>query len=49
MKFKIWLQKMRNARPASDPMIAQINALPGLGLTRGTNPAIHLNAGLACS
>ena len=49
MKFKIWLQMMQNAQPASDAMVARINALPGLALTRGTSPATHLNTALACS
>ena len=49
MKFKIWLQTMQNQRPASDALVARINALPGLGLTRGTAPSTHFNTALACS
>ena len=49
MKFKIWLQTMQNQRPASDALVARINALPGLGLTRGTAPSTHFDAALACS
>ncbi|KQP12276.1 DUF4157 domain-containing protein [Pseudorhodoferax sp. Leaf267] len=49
MKFKIWLQMMQNQRAAGDPLVARLNALPGLGLTRGTNAANHLNTGLSCS
>jgi hypothetical protein len=49
MKFKIWLQTMQNQRPASDALVARINALPGLGLTRGTAPATHFDTALACS
>ena len=49
MKFRIWLQMMQNQQPAGHPLVARLNALPGLGLTRGTNPATHLNTGLACS
>lgn len=49
MKFKIWLQTMQNQRPASDALIARINALPGLGLTRGDAPSTHFNTSLACS
>jgi Domain of unknown function (DUF4157) len=49
MKFKIWLQMIQNARPASDALVTRINALPGLGLTRGTTPGTHFNASLACS
>ena len=49
MKFKIWLQMMQNARPASDALVARINALSGLGLTRGAGPNTHFNTALACS
>lgn len=49
MKFKIWLQMMQNARPSSDALVARINALSGLGLTRGTAPSRHFNTALACS
>ena len=49
MKFKIWLQMMQNARPASDALVVRINALSGLGLTRGTSPGTHFNVALACS
>ena len=49
MKFKIWLQMMQNARPASDALIARLNAFSGMGLTRGTAPATHFNATLACN
>jgi len=49
MKFKIWLQMVQNARPASDALIVRINALPGLGLVRGTAPSTHFNTALACS
>lgn len=49
MKFKIWLQMMQNARPANDALIARLNAFPGMGLTRGTSPANHLNIALGCT
>lgn len=48
MKFKIWLQSVMNARLATDAFIQRINALPGLGLRRGTPPNNHFNCGLGC-
>src|SRR5262249_47581838 len=48
MKFKIWLQMMQNAQPANDALIARINALPGLGLTRTPSPSTHFNPALGC-
>ena len=48
MKFRIWLQMMQNARPANDALIGRINALPGLGLTRGTNPSTLFTPALGC-
>ncbi len=49
MKFRIWLQMVQNGRPSSDALVARINALPGLGLTRGDSPSLQFNAALACS
>lgn len=49
MKFKIWLQMMQNQRPANDALAARINALPGLGLNRGTGPGTHFNSQLGCA
>ncbi len=49
MKFKIWLQSMLNQRGAGDPLVARINALPGLSLSAGTSPATHLNTQLGCT
>ncbi len=49
MKFKIWLQMMQNARPSSDALVNRINALPGLGLARGTAPVAHFDATLGCA
>jgi len=49
MKFKMWLQMMQNARPSADALVNRINALPGLGLTRGTQPHTHFDSTLGCS
>ncbi len=49
MKFKIWLQDVLNRRPVGDAFIARINALPGLGLVRGTSPNDHFDCRLGCS
>jgi len=43
-KFRVWLQAVQNTRPANDALINRINALPGLGLARGTNPINHVPA-----
>jgi len=49
MKFKIWLQGMQNARPASDALVTRLNTHTGFGLTRGTSPGSHYSAALGCS
>lgn len=49
MKFKIWLQGALNQRGAGDPLVARLNALPGLGLSAGTTTITHFNPQLGCS
>jgi len=49
MKYKIWLQSMLNARPASDLLAQRLNGLPGLALTRGDPPTTHLTCPTTCT
>jgi len=42
LKFKVWFQSTMNNRPANDALVRRINALNGLGLTRGTDPLEHI-------
>ena len=49
MKFKIWLQGALNQPGAGGPLASRLNALPGLGLSPGTNPLTHFNPQLGCN
>jgi hypothetical protein len=42
IKFKIWLQRVINAKGAGHALVKEINALPGLNLKRGPKPHTHI-------